>query len=103
MPNIYFYLATVSIIGSCGFVYYGYTKIFGPKNYKVIKDYKYKDSRIQLIVNPQHNLCGHCFNDLNQNDEIARFPNCDHHFCSDCVHELVDMSISNLKVCPMCM
>lgn len=85
-----------------GVVYKYYIKIFGPKNYNVIKDYKYKSSRIQLIKNPQENICPHCFEFLLENEEIARFPLCDHHFCEKCVLKQIDESIKDNYPCTMC-
>lgn len=93
-----------------GIVYYFYNKICGERKYKIIKDYQYKNLRIQLIKNPQNNICPHCFEVLEENKEICRYPICDHHFCEKCIHEQVDESQSNLKhprdpinPCPMCM
>ena len=94
-----------------GVVYYLYKKICGEKQYKIIKDYEYKTLRIQLIKNPQNNVCPHCFDILEENEEICRYPACDHHFCEKCIHEQVDESQKNLKAidkpithpCTMCM
>lgn len=103
MPNIYFYLGSIMLFSMLGFTYLGYKKIFGGKNYKILKDYKYKNSRIQLIVNPTHNICGNCFDILEEQSEITRFPKCDHHFCQKCIHKLIDESHSNLSnPCKLC-
>lgn len=107
MAYQYFLLLSASVIGVSGLVFYGYNKIFGERKYKVLKDYKYKDLRIQLIKNPQNNVCGICYNILEENEEIGRFPKCDHHFCQKCVHKQIDDSQSNLNLrkhpCSMCM
>lgn len=96
------FIGTATLFSSL--LYYSYIKVFGEKQYKILKDYKYKHSRIQLIVNPQHNLCGNCYDMIDENEEIGRFPNCDHHFCHNCIHKLVDESHSDLKYpCKMCL
>lgn len=105
--NYFYYIALpvgfFSILGGLG-----YLKIFGIRKYKVIKDYEYRNSRVQLIKNPQHNVCGVCFDILEENQEIGRFPRCDHHFCDTCIHKQIDDSQSDLKhpkrhPCSMCM
>lgn len=102
----YFIFGLATIISLSGIVFYGYTKVFSLKQYKILKEYEYKNSRIQLIANPQNNVCASCFEILEENDEIGRFPLCDHHFCQDCIHKQIDDSQSNLKKfnpCSMCM
>lgn len=106
--NIYLLIPGLLSLGGLS-AYFCYLKIFGERNYKVLKDYSYKNERIQLIKNPQNNICPKCFELLEENEEICRFPTCDHHFCEKCIHEQVDHSHSNLKQniiihpCSMCM
>ena len=106
--NVYLFGASATIVGMIGICVYGYQKVFGEKKYKVLKDYQYYDTRIQLIKNPQNNICPHCFDLLEENEEICRFHHCDHHFCEKCIHKLVESSQSNLKnlktihPCSMC-
>jgi len=99
--QLYYFIGTVSLASLCG-IAYGYWKIFGPKKYKVVKDYDYKKSKIQVIINPQNNVCGVCYDILELNDEIARFKKCDHHFHNDCIKKQIDISKSD-NPCPMCM
>lgn len=99
-------------LAACGFagmILLCYKKVFGEKRYKIIKDYEYKKSRIQLIKNPQNNICPQCFDVMEENKEICRFTACDHHFCESCIHQQVDESQGNLLTniyihpCSMCM
>lgn len=102
MSHYLFLLSTIGITGFC--LYSCYNKIFGPKQYKVLKDYVYKNSRIQLISNPHENICAECCEMLNEHEQIGRFPHCDHHFCESCIHRQVDESQSDLQhPCKMCM
>jgi len=104
MNNLYFGILSFSSLGFVGIALV-YWKIFGLTKYKVLKDYIYKESRIQLIKNPQNNVCGICYDILEEHAQIGRFPNCDHHFCEECIHKQVDDSHSNLRKnpCVMCM
>ena len=101
MSYHFFLISSVSLFSMCGLMFYSYNKIFGEKTYKILKDYKYKNSNIQLISNPQNNICALCFDILEENDEIGRFPKCDHHFCQDCIHQQIDDSQSNLLENPV--
>ena len=102
--NIYLAGSFLTFLSFCGFGgYLVYNKIFGPRKYKILKEYKYKHSEVQLIKNPQNNICPHCFEILEQDEEIGRFPHCDHHYCQDCIHIQIDNSQSDLHPCQMCM
>lgn len=96
MPLIH-YILGVAVLTTCTSCYLTYTKLFGPKNYKILKEYVYKSFPIQTISNPHDNICGNCCDLIEKDDEIYRYPHCDHHFCSSCIHELIDESIRNLK------
>ena len=103
--SLHYYLFGLAIC-SVSAVSYCFWRIFKERDYKILKDYEFKDSRIQLIVNPQNNICGICFELLNENDEIAKFHKCDHHFHPDCIHDQIEKSHSQLpglNPCPMCM
>lgn len=105
MTNFYFCIVSLSALGLVG-ISFGYWKVFGIRRYKVLKEYIYKESKVQLIKNPQNNVCGICYDILEEHDEIGRFPECDHHFCQKCIHKQIDESHSNLKKrkpCAMCM
>ena len=104
MTNLYICVLSFSMVGLAG-ISVAYWKIFGARKYKILKDYIYKDYQIQLIKNPQNNVCGVCYEILEEHGEIGRFPKCDHHYCEKCIHKLIDDSHSNLKkrACAMCM
>lgn len=96
--QLYYFVATLGVASFCG-LSYGWWKIYGPKRYKIVKNYNYKNSEIQVIINPQNNVCGICYDLLELNDEIARFKQCDHHFHNECIQKQIDEN----KTCPMCM
>lgn len=105
MSHLYIGIASLSVFSLVG-ITFTYWKIFGNQRYKILKDYIYKDSRVQLIKNPQNNVCGICYDILEEHEHIGRFPDCDHHFCQKCIHKQIDDSHSNLKKrkpCAMCM
>ena len=98
MTNI-LYFAGTTIIMTCGLTLW---KIYGGNKYKVIKDSEYKNFKIQVIVNPENNVCGFCYEILELNEEISKFLKCDHHFHNECIINIIDQ-IKSENPCPMCM
>ena len=99
--NAYLFIGSLSVFGIIGLASYSYYKIFGIRKYKVLKDYEYKNIQIQLIKNPHNNICGICYETLDEHDEICRIVQCDHHFCETCILNQIDENPN--QPCPMCM